>query len=334
MRRRSAALLLPIAFVLSVSPPPATADLPSTPRVAAAGVSTKGEVPASTIKPARLKRGQDPSIPQLLGTTILDGSLRIEVPAREVQLLGKSGREYVVATWSRSGRAQVERVGVDGARETILDHINGDLDLSVDGQQLFEAVVRTESHTVVTVRDAHSGDRLARRTFRGFVSVLDADEERAVLGAWSPSRTFWWHTRTNRTRRIAGMAGYFADIRASRFATLTADAYAGGCSRLSPLSTPSKLLWRSCRQAVTASSPSGHRLLTQYLLADGPMGTAQVHGDHGRLIARYRTPGWFGPATWESNRSLLMLTNGTRKTAVVRCKSGTCERASKLVDTP
>jgi hypothetical protein len=64
------------------------------------------------------------------------------------------------------------------------------------------------------------------------------------------------------------------------------------------------------------------------------MGTAEVHGDHGRLIATYRTPGWFGPAAWESNRSLLMLTHGARKTAVVRCKSSACERASKLIDIP
>lgn len=312
----------------------AAAVLGTTLPAATAGVPNARSVETVTLTPATLDRGADPAVPQLLDTTILDGGTSVTIRAREVQLLGKSGEDYVVATWQRTGDSRVERVSADGNRQTLVDGIRGDVSLSRDGEQVLETVVRSGSGTVITARDAHTGDRQARRTFPGFVTVLDADEGRAVLGASSPDRTLRWNTRTDATTRISGRTGYFADIRADRLATLTADPYAGGCSVLTTLSAPRTTLWHSCAAAVTESSPGGHRLVTVPLLLDGPLSQVSVRGDHGHLVARYRSSGSFGPLTWERDRSLLLVTYGAKKSAVVRCEAGACERASALVDTP
>lgn len=297
----------------------------------AAAVATAQPDDTVTIKPAALERGADPAVPQLLGTTVLHGDVRLRFAAQEVQLFGMSGDGYVVGVWKRRGE-RVLRVTADGDRETVRPDIDGDLLLSRDGEQLLETVVRSGPRSVVRVYDARTGDRLARRAFRGAVQVLDADEERAVLGIGSPDRTLWWHTRTDDTMRISRRIGYFADIRAGRIATLTGNPYDGGCSVFAPLASPREALWRSCEQAVLALSPNGRRLLTAHLLMDGPLGTVSVHGERGRRIATYRSTGWFGRSVWESNREVLLATYGARRAAIVRCEGGACERASGLVD--
>lgn len=295
---------------------PATADTTTTP-----------------VNPASLPRGEDPAVPQVLDRTILDGGREITVDADEVQLLGPSGDDYVVAIYD-GNQSTVERVSADGSRVVIRDRIAGELHLSGDGLQLFETVVRRATETAVTVRDAETGERLDRRTFRGVVTVLDADEQRTVLGGSAPDRTLRWHTGTDELKRIAGRTGYFADLRADRVAVLTDDPYDGGCSVLTPLSAPRAALWRSCRQAVIESAPNGRRVLTVPLLMDGPLAQVAVHGQHGRSLARYRTSGWFGSTGWETNRDVLLVTYGVKKSAVVRCEDDSCERASHRFDTP
>lgn len=311
-----------VLATLDATLPSATADTPAR------------SAETITLRPATLERGENPAVPQLLGRTILDGDTAVTIRAREVQLLGKSGDDYVVGSWRRNGDTRVERVSADGDRETLMDSIRGDLVLSRDGEQVLETVVRSESRTVITVRDARTGGRLARRAFPGVVTVLDADEDRAILGASSPDRTLWWNTRTDGTKKISGRIGYFADIRADRIATLTADPYSGGCSDLAALSAPRKSLWRSCKAAVMAAAPDGRRLVTVPLLLDGPLSKVSVHGDRGRLFASYRSSGTFGSVTWEGDRSLLLVTYGTKKSAIVRCEPDGCERASKRIDTP
>jgi hypothetical protein len=284
-----------------------------------------------TIRVGALDRGEDPAVPQLLGTTVLHEDVRLRfAAAQEVQLFGMSGDEYIVGVWKRNGE-KVLRVAADGTRETVAPDIDGDIVLSRDGEQVLETVVRSGPRSVVRVFDARTGDRLARRAFRGAVQVLDADEERAVLGIGSPDRTLWWHTRTDGTERISRRVGYFADIGAARVATLTGDPYAGGCSVLAPLSAPRRALWRSCEQGVLEASPDGRRLLTTHLLMDGPLGTVAVHGQRGRRIAAYRSTGWFGPVAWESDHDVLLATYGARRTAIVRCRTDECERASRRV---
>jgi hypothetical protein len=247
-----------------------------------------------------------------------------------VSLLGTSGDDYVVTAWSDRG-GRVQRVAADGDRETILARFPGEVTLSVDGRLLFHTAVREEGRTVVTALDARTGERVARRAFRGYLSVLDADEGRALLGGTAPARTLWWNPGSGSTRRIARREGYFADIRADRLAVVTASPYDGGCSVVSTLARRRETLWRSCRQAVVAASPNGHRLLTAHILLDGPNPVLRVHRDRGGLLATYRTPGRFGAATWEDARAVLIVTYGTKKTAIVRCEGGSCERASERI---
>jgi hypothetical protein len=311
------------------------AALPTTALAAAhAGQAPAGPARTTTIRPAELSRGDDPGVPVQLGRTILDGSTSVTVRGGEVHLLGRSGDGYVVETYPRRGGHRVEHVSPEGTRTTVMSHVVGDVRLSADGEQVFETVVRSGSESVVTVRDAGTGTREARRTFPGVVTVLDAAGGRAVLGAWSPQRTLSWQTRTDRTRRISDRAGYFADVRADRLAVLTGDPYDGGCSVLAALSSPRQPLWRSCREAVTAASPDGRRLLTRDLLGDGPLARVSVHGDHGHLFDTYRATGGLGAGVWETDRSLLLEAYGQRRGAIVRCEPTGCERASKLVDTP
>lgn len=333
MRALPTRLLTPAVLAVAAL----AAAVPSGTAVAVAGTAStdsaeRTAVEERTVSPATLPRGAGPAVAQVLGTTLLHRDLRIEVPGREVQLLGMSGDDYVIARWLENGDNRIERVTAAGARTTVVAGADAGVVLSEDGRHLLLTHVREDARTVVTVRDALTGDRVARHTFRGYVRVLDADKDRAVLGGSAPARTFWWNTRTAATARIAARSGYFADIRADRVAMFTADPYAGGCSVLSTLSAPSEVLWRSCRQAVVATSPQGRRLLTQHLRMDGPVGELSVRGTRGRLRAVYRAPGHFGPAAWETDRRFLVLTLGTRKTALVRCEPGACERVSERID--
>ena len=287
-------------------------------------------VEETPVNPAALERGADPAVPQVLGSTILDGDRRVDVPAQELWLLGTTGDDYVVAAYGKR-RARVLRVAPDGTHTTLLPDFTGDLTLSGDGTQLFETRLRDE-RSVVKVHDTTTGELLVRRVFRGYVWILDADEQRAVVSRLSPSRTFWWHTGTDDTERISKREGYFADIAHNLVATLDGDPYDGGCSVLAPLSEPSETVWRSCKHAVTSASPNGKRLATTLILADGPNPLVRVHRTGGKLLARYRAvPGWFGSVTWEDNRSLLMQVHSEKRSTIARCVLDECERASKRV---
>ena len=201
--------------------------------------------------------------------------------------------------------------------------------MSADGLQVYESILRNDQTTRVVVRDAVTGERQRRRTFPGYVQVLDADAGRAVLGSGAPNRTFWWTPESNRTSMISQREGYFADIRADRVATIKVSGPESACSRLTSLSARHTVLWRSCQQAVVASAPNGRRLLTRYILADGPNNTFAVHRANGRRVVTYRAAGTFGQAAWETNRRVLLSTYGSTKGAIVRCRDTACERATK-----
>lgn len=318
MRSRSARLLAPTVLALAL---------------VGAGLSSATAVvaPETTIKPASLERGDNPGVPQLLGKTILDGDRRIKVPGREVQLLGTSGDDYVVLVYPKSGSSRVQRVAADGSRETIMKGVAGDVVLSADGDLVLEALTKGSTRTVVVVRDAETGEREARRVFRGYLRVLDADNGRAILGGSSPARTLRWNTRTGGTEKIAGREGYFADIRADRFATIRGTGE-NLCSVLSSLPPKAEILWHSCRRAVVAASPNGRRVMTTQVYADGPTSFLSMRGDHGRVIADYGIDGSFGGSTFETNRAVLIEAFGTNKTAIVRCVVDNCERASRRID--
>jgi hypothetical protein len=292
-------------------------------------------VPETVLRPAELQRGPDISIPHLEGRTVVDGDVRIKVDAPRVDLLGRSGTAYVVGTSNADGTARfrVLRLTPSGGRTVLLRRVPvWELVLSADGTQIaFPKAGR--DHSRIRVFDATDGEVQADRRFRGSVSVLDFAEQRMVLGGWGPSRTFWWNAHSNTTRRISGRTGYAASIGADRVASFTKDPYLGGCSVLTTLRGRERL-WRSCTQRVATFAPRGTRMATVHILSDG-LGPRDVllRKPHGRVLAHY-TARWFGALDWESDRKLLLDTNGARKSATVRCVVADCERASDLRPVP
>ena len=300
-----------------------------------AAAAPAAAVPETVLRPAELERGPDIAIPHLEGRTVVDGDVRIKVDAPRVELLGPSGTDYVVGTSNTDGSARfrVLRLTPSGQRTVLLRGLPiWEMRLSADGSRIaFPSTGR--DHSRIRVFSATDGTRKADRTFRGSVSVLDLDGQRMVLGSWGPNRTFWWNTRTDATRRIAARTGYAADIRADRVATFTKDPYQGGCSVVTTLQGRDPL-WRSCSQRVATFAPRGTRMATIHILSDG-LGPRDVllRKARGKVLAHYSAQ-WFGALDWESDRKLLLDTNGTEKSATVRCLVADCERASDLRPVP
>ena len=116
---------------------------------------------------------------------------------------------------------------------------------------------------------------------------------------------------------------------------LTDDPYDGGCSVVSTLSDPAAVLSESCTERVTDFSPDGRRLALVDLLTDGlGPNRVTVRTAGGRRVATYDAPFFFGLVQWETSEALLLQTNGTRRSALVRCARAACERASRLRSTP
>lgn len=293
-------------------------------------------VPETELRPARLDRGEDVSIPHLEGKTVVDGDVRIEVSAGSVSLLGKSGTDYVVgaANSNYSGKFRVLRFTPDGTKTVLFRDIPiYELELSDDGAQVASSRFR-DSRTRVRVFSAMDGTEEASRWFDGSVSVLDLDAGQMVLGGWSPQRTFSWEPTTDTVEKIVGRVGYEADISADRLATFTKDPYLDGCSVVTTLGETGEQLWQSCARRVDTFSPSGTRIATIHILSDG-IGPSDVwlRKTGGQLLAHY-TAAWFGLLDWESDASLLLDTNGKTKSATVRCLVADCERASDLQPRP
>ncbi len=291
--------------------------------------------PDIRLRPAALERGPDVTIPHVEGTTVVDGDTRIRVRAGQVRLLGTSGRAYVVGASDRSGtdHFRVLRLTSSGGRRVVLRGVPiWDTRLSGDGTQLAWAD-QGRHRTGIRVWNSRTGRLETHRRFKGAVNILDFDETRMVLGGWGPDRTFWWNTRTDQTLRIARRPGYAAKISADRVATYTHDPYDGGCSMVSTLRGHHRV-WRSCHQRVQVFSPLHGRMATIPILADG-LGARDtwVRAPGGRLLAHYSAR-YFGVLTWETEKALLLDTNGARKAATVRCVVGDCERASALRPLP
>lgn len=310
---RSRLLLLgTLAALVLVPGPPALADAPTI-----------------TVRPDSLPAGEGPAIPTQVGRQILEGEARVSVP-RNSRLLGKSGTAYVVAAGGR-----VLRVEEDGARTTLASTgDDAELRLSRDGAHLVVTRGVGGSRSRVAVLDAETGERVARRTFPDYATVMDADAGRMVLSTWSPARTLWWDFVSDRTSRIVGRTAGRVDIRADRLATFTGDPYDGGCTVVTSLTRPRRTLWRSCQEAVVAFSPNGRRMATFHILTDG-LGPNTVHARTigGRKIATYAAY-WFGSIEWETGRTLLLDTHTKRRTALVRCEADDCERASAVRPQP
>ena len=296
-------------------------------------------VPDVELKPAQLTRGDDATVPHVEGTAVVDGTFTARFTrASGIRLLGTSGGDYVVATWSDTGDAapRVVRVTPADERTTILSDVPvWELTMTDDGGTIIWPKIRYRAkETVARVYSATDGSLVAQRTFVGLAWTLDGAGDVFVLTASRPGeRTFTWNTATDRVKRVSDHAGYAASIAADRLAVMTKDPYRGGCSLVTPLSDTSRKVWRSCDQAVYAFSPDGSRMLTVYILSDGlGPGQLQLHRGGGRIVAKYHSY-YFGEALWETDTTPLMLTHGKQKTAWVRCDVAACERASALSKT-
>ncbi len=134
-----------------------------------------------------------------------------------------------MALYADRGSA-VERVAVDGTRTVVLERVPFAVALSGDGTRLVTTRPRGTRRTVVTVRDATSGDLVCRRTFGAGASVLDADEGRVVVGQTGPARTLSWHVDRDRVTRLSDRSGYAADISADRLAVFTGPSTRAGAA--------------------------------------------------------------------------------------------------------
>ena len=292
---------------------------------------TRSAVPVTPVRIERLDRGEGPTVPRVVGTALLEGDRVVDVDADEVLLLGVSGTDRVVATYSDGGSA-IERVAPDGTRTRVLDHVPYAVDLSGDGTQLVTTRPRGTRRTVLTVRDSTTGRPLVQRTFGSNAAVLDVDDGRVVVGQTGPTRTLSWWAATNRVERVSNRTGYAADISADRLAVFTAGVYYNSCSVLSRLSAPGRTTWRSCSEAVLDISPDGRRLMTTDIYVDGPLGRVDVRTPRGRPVAAYRADGSLGVLGWEDPHTVLVTAYDRRgRSALVRCEREVCERASKVV---
>ena len=287
-------------------------------------------VPVTQLRIGGLQQGEGPGVPRVLGTSILEGDREIDIDAREVQLLGVSGADHVVATYADRGSA-VQRVAPDGARTRVLDRVPYAVDLSADGTQLVATRPDGIRHTVLVVRDSTTGRLVLKRRFGSSAAVLDVDEGRVVVGQTDPARTLSWEVATDRVSRVSDRTGYDADISADRLAVFTALPYEGGCTVVSRLSAPARTSWRSCTEAVLDISPDGRRLMTADIYVDGPLGQLDVRTPRGRAVASYRSVAELGIG-WEDAHTVLVTASDRRgRIALVRCDLGACERASAIL---
>lgn len=314
-----------LGLAAGVALPAATAAAPTTPST-------------TEIRPATLDKGPAGLVPHVDGHALVVGERRYLFDEHEVQFLGMSGGDYVVGIYlqGRPRSHKVVRVTADDDRTVVLRGESvPELTLASDGEQVFRPTYRFErKNTVLRAWSSHDGTLVAARKVRGYAHVLDAFDGDAVVSASMPNRTFWWDLAADTARRITDRSGYEADVQLDRLAVLTGDPYQGGCSVVSTLTAPGERLWRSCRQAVQDFSPSGDRVVTTHLLADG-LGPSeyQLRRTTGRLVHTY-TAYYFGEALWESDDTLLLHAYGNQKNAWVRCDdAGACERTSRLRDT-
>jgi hypothetical protein len=304
---------------------------------AAVVASPASAAPPENLNPSKLPRGADVAIPHVEGTTVVDGSLRLVVDAPNVTLLGKSGTAYVVGTSDKSGSGgriiRLEATGTvtDLGRASIYETV-----LSGDGQTVVSSRTTGAGRTLVKARSASTGSRVAKMSFAGYPSVLDAQGTKVVVGGFDDDGTQVWDTATGALTVLTKRSGYRADLSLDLLASFTKDPYDGGCTVLSSLTKPGKRLWQSCTDAVAAFSTDGSHLALADILSDG-IGPAaiDVRTVAGKAVGRYRVNnGWFGQLVFESPDTLLLETNGLHKSATVRCRGAVCERASDLTKTP
>lgn len=302
---------------------------------ASVGAPTQAAAPID-LQPEDLSRGADIAVAHIEDGDFVHGDRTVDVGGERAFLIGRSGRGWLVGTSNVDGigHYRILRVGPDYSVKVIKRGISFfELTLSENGR-FFVHIGRGSRRAVpVRVFSARTGELKVEKDFADYPEVVGMDGPRVLLSSWAPGNmgVRSWDTRTDETTRIARGPANIVDIGNDLLATYTKDPYAGGCVRLSRLSSPSTRLWKSCSERIEAFSPDGERMATVHILSDG-LGPNEVREREidGTLLGDYAT-GWFGQIAFESNTKLLLEVNGDTMASTVRCSEGACENASDPV---
>lgn len=299
MKTRSRASRIAAAMLAALVTAP-FASLPS---------ATAADYPAGErINPGALERGPSTPLLHLVGRTIVDGGTTVRVTGSpSVTLVGRVGEDYLVLTSDLDHQEpytpgwQLRRVTRTGEQIVLFGGPSEQPEQALLAEGGAHVVLESAGGkgSLLRVLDTVTGDLVAKRSFPN-ASVLDFAQRRMVIGQGETRsvqpRTFWWNPFNDRTTRIAGMAGYIADVSTDRVGIFTGDPYVSGCQKVVRLSRPNEVIWRSCG---------------------------------GRLLDTYRAE-WFGAIQWESDRRLLLQAAGRKAVAMTRCTLSSCERISPL----
>jgi hypothetical protein len=290
------------------------------------------------IKPGKLARGADISVPHVEGTTIVDGGIRIKVNAKRVLLYGKWNEAYIASLGNAQwGNVRLVRVAKNGAVKVLregIDPFNAILDAEAD-QVAYSFGEATQKPTI-EVYDLGLKDEVTARGFDSLPTLLEYDEG-LVVGSFAEFkvRTFTWDTVAEHVEVLNKKQGNYASKAHDLLGFYSKDPQNGGCQVLARLSDPTDRLWTNCDERIEAVSTDGKRVATVALLSDG-IGPADIglRSINGKQLAHYTIKGWFGEVSFETPQALLMQANGKTQSAVVRCVVTVCDRASDLEPTP
>ncbi|WP_104108212.1 hypothetical protein [Nocardioides sp. 616] len=261
--------------------------------------------------------------------TLVDGNVRISVPAH-VWVVGRAaGRGYVVEAW-RGRLADVLRVERDGTRRVLARGVDGS-QLSADGRLLVTSKV-VRFRTELRVLRARTGKVLASRTLNDAVYALDVDRDRVLVGGvgGASGGTHLWQHRTGRVARLSNQSAYVGDLDLGIYARFTddADQYNGGCTVLARIDS-GRQLWRNCGESVSGFSPDGRSVL---VVGNGGV-SARVRTLAGKPVIRYRvaSPQTFEDVEWDADgRVLVSLYGEDQVTHLAACSGAECTRVPEV----
>lgn len=258
----------------------------------------------------------------------MDGARRVPLEADTARYLGRSGTSYVVEAARTGERGRILRVTPDGAVTRLARAFGYPTRLSDDGQRLVSTRQRRDRTTTITFRSAATGARLAQRRFRGYVSTLDVDASRVLLGG--VRRTATWHPETGSVSVLTRHEGYRGDLGNDLVAVFTRPPLEGGCTRILRVSTGRTVL-NLCDEAVIAVNVDASRIATVSSYTDGPIGLVTLRGIDGGILGRYRADrtSFIDSVDFETPTALLLQVMGARRTGTVRCTGTVCELAGR-----
>ena len=146
------------------------------------------------IKPGKLARGADISVPHLDGTTIVDGAIRIKLDVKRVLLYGKWNNAYIAALGNAQwGNVRLARVAKNGAVKVLregIDPFNAVLDAEADqvAYSFGDATPRCQ-HSRSTTSDSRTRSRSAgsRRCLPCSSSMRASPSPRSQTSRSAPS---------------------------------------------------------------------------------------------------------------------------------------------------